>query len=544
MTGIIFRGIENKDFSILKFYADRGNRIIPALAFLSFVIVLFGWFYLSAFSYDALVKHALSSVGFISNVVYWREAGYFDPVSHEKWLLHTWSLSVEWQFYVLYPLMLVVMGKFLSLSAMKRVLLYGTVIGFLFCVFVTYRWPSAAYFLLPARAWEMMLGGVAYLYPVALQDRGKKRLELLGLCLIVGSYLFISSEDYWPGYLALFPVLGTFFIIQAQRNDSLITNNFVLQKIGAWSYSIYLWHWPIVVLFYYQYDSNLIGIPLSVLMGFVSYKLLERKRTMVNFSAGGILLGAPFVFVLLTANVNFAIGEQSEKDILDFRYNYSNPDCNFRAYSQATGMQEDKAAIADKCFISDNKSILIHGDSQAQHLFYGLDKEFADFDILQIAAFSCRISFAANKACAASDRLFREQVNTISPSMLILSQRDGYEGVDWPAYLDHLKQLDSVVILGPSPEISMKRLIYRGDVLVTNRAYMDQIDAMFLSADLSESHPNVTYVSMRQLLCEGDNCAVFIDGNNIYADDSHFSKFGSEYVINKLRNTVAFAGLE
>ena len=127
MTGIIFRGIEQENFSILKFYVARANRIIPALAVLCLVLLVFGWFYLTPLDYKALGKHAASSVAFLSNIIYWRESGYFDAASHEKWLLHTWSLSVEWQFYILYPLVLVAMRKFMSIKTMKFLLLIGTV---------------------------------------------------------------------------------------------------------------------------------------------------------------------------------------------------------------------------------------------------------------------------------------------------------------------------------------------------------------------------------------------------------------------------------
>lgn len=282
MTGIIFRGIEQENFSILNFYVARANRIIPALALLCLVLLVFGWFYLTPLEYKALGKHAASSVGFLSNVIYWREAGYFDAASHEKWLLHTWTLSVEWQFYIIYPLILVAMRKFLSIKTMKSILIVGTVLGFIFSVIATYKSPNASYYLLPMRAWEMMIGGVAYLYPFALQENRKKILERIGLVLVVGSYFLISAENAWPGYLALFPVVGSFLIIQAQRNDSIITNNIVFQKMGTWSYSIYLWHWPLVVIIYKfslpEYYIYL-GMALSILLGFLSYKYVEK----INF---------------------------------------------------------------------------------------------------------------------------------------------------------------------------------------------------------------------------------------------------------------------
>ena len=287
MTGIIFRGIEQENFSILKFYVARANRIIPALAVLCLVLLVFGWFYLTPLDYTTLGKHVASSMGFLSNIIYWRESGYFDASSQEKWLLHTWSLSAEWQFYIIYPLILVVLRKFMTVKKIKKVVLFGTILGFLFCVVATYKWPNAAYYLLPTRAWEMMVGGVAFLYPFSIEDKRKKLVEWLGLILIFISYLFISKSNPWPGYLAILPVFGAFLIIQSQRNDSFITSNIVFQKIGTWSYSIYLWHWPIVVAMYYfsLNDSFVyIGIVLSILLGFLSNKYIEKIKFRNNFS--------------------------------------------------------------------------------------------------------------------------------------------------------------------------------------------------------------------------------------------------------------------
>ncbi|MDO5769765.1 MAG: acyltransferase, partial [Psychrobacter sp.] len=288
MTGIIFRGIEQENFSILKFYVARANRIIPALALLCLVLIVFGWFYLTPLDYKTLGKHAASSITFLSNITYWREAGYFDAASHEKWLLHTWSLSVEWQFYIIYPLILVAMHKFLSIKTMKSMLIVGTVLGFIFCVIASYKWPNPSYYLLPTRAWEMMIGGVAYIYPFTLKEKRKRFVEWTGLALVIGSYFLISGENPWPGYLAMFPVLGSFLIIQAQHNESAITGNIVLQKFGAWSYSIYLWHWPLVVIIhtfslpeYYVY----LGMTFSILLGFLSYKYVEKIKLKNDFNS-------------------------------------------------------------------------------------------------------------------------------------------------------------------------------------------------------------------------------------------------------------------
>ena len=287
MTGIIFRGIEQENFSILTFYVARANRIIPALAVLCLFLLVFGWFYLTPLDYQTLGKHVASSMGFLSNIIYWRESGYFDAASHEKWLLHTWSLSTEWQFYIIYPLVLVAMKQFMSLKTMKATVLVGTVLGFIFSVIATYQWPNPAYYLLFSRAWEMMIGGVAFLYPLELAKSRKKVFEWAGLTLIIVSYIFISKENLWPGYLAVIPVFGAFLLIQAQRDDSIVTSNRLFQLLGKWSYSIYLWHWPLVVaIYYFSLDEKFIysGIILSVILGFISNRYVESINFRSYFS--------------------------------------------------------------------------------------------------------------------------------------------------------------------------------------------------------------------------------------------------------------------
>lgn len=280
MTGIIFRGLENNDFGLFKFYVARANRIVPALAVLCIVLLGLGWFYLNPVDYKLLGRHVAGSGGFFSNVIYWRESGYFDAESHEKWLLHTWSLSVEWQFYILYPIVLVILNKLFSLDNLKRVLVIGTVLGFALSVVATMKWPNPAYYLLPTRAWELMVGGVAFLYPWRLSEQRKRVIELIGLGLILASYGLMSGYVAWPGYMALMPVLGAYLMIVANRQSSFITNNYLSQAVGKWSYSIYLWHWPVVVAaFYFELGHvEFIGILLSITLGFLSFQFIEKVK--------------------------------------------------------------------------------------------------------------------------------------------------------------------------------------------------------------------------------------------------------------------------
>jgi len=282
MTKIIMTKVEQDSFSLISFYIDRGRRIIPALAFLCFVLLIFGWFYLISYDYRQLGMHVASSMSFLSNFIYWVQAGYFDTASHEKWLLHTWSLSVEWQFYILYPIIIIALHKIITVKSMKIILILLTIVSLTSSIIITSTNTSAAFYLLPTRAWEMLVGGVVFLYPLNSSDKQKVHLERFGLLLITFSIIYFSPAFKWPGYFALIPTLGTVLVIVSARNNSIITNNPISEWFGKTSYSIYLWHWPIVVLFSYEslLDSAVwiaTGILSSFLLGFISYKYIETK---------------------------------------------------------------------------------------------------------------------------------------------------------------------------------------------------------------------------------------------------------------------------
>jgi peptidoglycan/LPS O-acetylase OafA/YrhL len=430
MTGIIFRGIEQKNFSILKFYVARANRIIPALAMLCLVLLVFGWFYLTPLDYETLGKHVGSSMGFLSNVTYWRESGYFDAASQEKWLLHTWSLSAEWQFYIIYPLMLVAIRKFMSVKAMKATVLFGTLLGFIFCVIATYKMPNYSYYLLPTRAWEMMIGGVAYLFPFALQDKRKKLVEWFGLALIVCSYFFISKENPWPGYLAIFPVLGSFLIIQAQRDDSLITSNTVFQKLGAWSYSIYLWHWPLVVAIYFYSLSEIfiyLGIILSILLGFISNKYIEKLKFSNDFANLFSYFKCKPVHMVLSVGLigNFIF-------VSDGIFNRFSDDLQMK-YKKATTAIGDwkypnpnlKVGNNDVRFIkgSSNKNILFIGASHIEQTYPYVESFSSEYNVFYVTVGGCFVSpsFVHPKWSCSNVQSYKEIINEVGFDKIVTS---------------------------------------------------------------------------------------------------------------------------
>ena len=280
MSGIIFTKMERGTFSLLGFYLDRARRIIPALVAMCLVVLIAGWVLLPAPEYTILGRHVVSALTFVSNHLFRSEANYFDASSHENWLLHTWSLSVEWQFYLLYPIGLLILKKVVPASWTRWILLAITGLSLLLSIFISSRSPTAAFYLLPTRTWEMLAGALVFLFPVRWPTRVLAGIEYAGVGLLAFGTAFFSATDVWPGSLALVPVLGAAMILMAANSESFLTNNPLAQYLGKISYSLYLWHWPMVVaLNYFGRTDQLLwvtaGIAASLVSAHLSYLAIE-----------------------------------------------------------------------------------------------------------------------------------------------------------------------------------------------------------------------------------------------------------------------------
>ncbi|NNG64941.1 acyltransferase, partial [Pseudomonas fragi] len=180
MTGIIFTGLQTQRFSLLGFYASRARRIIPALLTLCIALLIFGFVFLPLDDYRDAIRTLKSSLLFSSNFTFAKGGSYFDAPLHENWLLHTWSLSVEWQFYMLYPLLLMALYKFVGAKNTRSTLVLLALISFAASVVLTRTSPVFAFYMLPTRAWEMIAGGLVFLYPLQLGKRSSSICEGLG----------------------------------------------------------------------------------------------------------------------------------------------------------------------------------------------------------------------------------------------------------------------------------------------------------------------------------------------------------------------------
>lgn len=279
-----------------------------------------GWFFLTPTDYATLGNHAASSLSFVSNFVYKGEEGYFDTPSQYKWLLHTWSLSVEWQFYLLYPLILFLVRRWNEGRLFFFICLL-TVCSFALGVLLSYIKPVSAFYLLPPRIWELSMGGLVRLVPSPFLSQSRRNfVGYLGLLLVACACFMFDTETPWPSFYALFPVVGTALVLWS---DSASVSSWIrlpaMQKIGNWSYSIYLWHWPFVAALAYSQmiDASLIFkmvlIALTIAVGACSYAWIEKpSRKWLNGTSDkrALCMTLTAAALLLTVGIamNFAKG--------------------------------------------------------------------------------------------------------------------------------------------------------------------------------------------------------------------------------------------
>lgn len=386
MTKIIYSGMASSEFSYLSFILSRAARIFPALFAVIILLLALGYWLLPPSDLHSLANQALQSVIFNSNNYYAGQQDYFSTGLDDRWLLHTWSLSVEWQFYMLYPAILVL--AFLpgtsgtTAQRRTRVIAVLSLVGLASLAYCVTQDSQHAFFSLFARAWQMIAGGLACMLVEVRHGelRYRRALAYAGTGMIVLSAVLAKVYQLhlsWPGYAALLPVAGTCLILFARDNSNIVLNNPVSQWVGKSSYSIYLVHMPIFVAFTISglFDINMklykiVGVAASIALGFVCYTLIESARiknprslAQLTRIVGPAVLIAGFSYATVASAgfVNrFGDAELAKNIELAQTNQSSQPQC------RNGGLINDRTCVIHP---GAGKKILVIGDSVADHLY-------------------------------------------------------------------------------------------------------------------------------------------------------------------------------
>ncbi|RYD54554.1 MAG: acyltransferase [Sphingobacteriales bacterium] len=588
MTGIITSKLENKKFSISSFYLDRCRRIIPALAAVSGMMLVVGYFVLIPEELNTLGKHVGSSLTFVSNIVYWTENGYFDLASHDKWMLHTWSLSVEWQFYIIYPLLIIFLQKTIGLNSFRFVIAACAALSFMLSLYASTRWPGAAFYLLPTRAWEMLVGGLIYLFPLNRGRLTSLALEYIGLLLIAVSFFIFDSESIWPGWRALVPVLGASLVIYSARTDSVLICNRLSQIIGKSSYSIYLWHWPMAVFIGYwglkgQLAWIITGVIGSIVIGYFSYRYVENiagknkegfidkvgvTKAMFLFFGASCLALIALICDGLPARMGPNFAEQTKNLVMPL------PDNGWCFYGVDSSKDLTVGDKGLKCILgkkgASQKGILF-GDSYAGHNapFWDVVGKDLSIEINSVSTNWCFPSFQKDFTGPTSSRAYQQCL--INRSYL-LENLEQYEVVifagSWGSVYEQEKMrglLEAIaltasrskfVIVMAAPTAFDVNVKYRYErsLLWGNKFDISNLskdrDTLVRSAneklrEASEQYDNVIYLSRNSLFNVNGKPSDVTEENIPYSlDGGHISVYGSLMSASAFKNSSSFDNLK
>ena len=581
ITGIIHQQMLRGSFSIANFYARRIRRIFPALVTVVLVTFMIGWYALPPRDLKSLGTNIAGGAVFVQNFVLLGQVSYFDLAADKKPLLHLWSLGIEEQYYIVWPLLLLLIRRWrLRVLAVTAAL---AVVSFVACVIVQARAPEYAFYLPVTRAWELLVGSGLALWlngktaaPAEITGKTVRAFrEIVGLCALLAILVALwrfSPKTPFPGYSTLVPVLATAALI---GTSNTLVHRYVLSSrgavfIGLISYPLYLWHYPPMAYARIHFADAvpvlvMLGILLaSVLLSWLTYQFIERPIRFGKRHAGykiGALLGGMVALgaIGLVADQTNGLPMRIPESLRGFMLTGEETSPYWRRGKCLLLPDQSASDFASEC-AGDGRHplIAVWGDSYAASLYPGLAHFGAEraFDVAEYTASSCPplIGFVQpeRRFCKGANDFVIERLNGLKPDAVILYSTWSY-GLDADGLADRLKatvsllreaRISKIVLLGPmatwlgeSLPTNILDYYFANHALLPKRTWYRSNDQwtqgvdQFLEAQAKSL--GIDYVSLRRILCNEDGCLARIGPNGseltVY-DSGHMTYPGSIFM--------------
>ncbi len=566
ITGIITRELERGRFSLIAFYNRRIRRIFPALIVVLAATLALGWFWMLPSAFAQLGSDSFASAAFLANIALLLQSGYFDVESAKKPLLHLWSLGIEEQFYLFWPLLLMLAAR-LRISILVMAAVLG-IASFLLNVAWIGSDPVATFYLPFTRAFELLAGAVLACGWVKVNQSGAASnwRSWIGMALIAASVLLLDSHRTFPGWWAVLPVAGSALLLSAPAAwfNRVVLASRPMVWIGLISYPLYLWHWPLLVFgeaIKFQpltlLERELILIA-STLLAWATYRFVETPfrfgrpngRKMFALGAGMAMIALAGFAVMWGRGFEFRLPPEirAMATVRTESFKWRFHECLLDLGQEAT--------FADACVERDRRPlVLIWGDSTAGALLPGLRKaqETRNFGIAQLTSSSCIPALDADIAGVPNCRAMNDKVfaliRQIKPDVVVLHGT-------WEKHLDNVARTVAalkretnarVVVLGGVPwwrrdlPLEVLRYFMLHRALIPERSPASTPTAYDAVMRARLEPLGAEFISASDALCNAQGCLTRIGdaaADLTASDQVHLTEKGSVYLIEAIIDRV------
>jgi peptidoglycan/LPS O-acetylase OafA/YrhL len=585
ISSILVRQLNEGTFSILRFYDRRIRRIIPAL----FVVMLFtsvvAWHRIMPVDLVDFGRSLIAAMFSVSNIYFSQQSGYFDISSEQRPLLHTWSLGVEEQFYIVFPILLLLLFRYRRAWVSKVISLLA-LLSFVACAVLVYRFPTQTFYLAPTRAWELLVGVMLTMELIKLPPSKMLReiAGAAGFLLILAATLGFQSGNHFPGLRALLPCGGAALIIlSGQQRDSRVYRLLALKPVvfvGAISYSVYLWHWPLIALRAYDFREqwhmsqaavNVLVLAESFVTGILSWRFVETPfRTGHGLSRRSVFTASALAAILALAFGTYVVASHGAT------WRYKPQSVKVASYQQVGG--DEVSYRVNHCFVlpkpgssflrdfdeqmclprsASKSTYLILGNSHAAHLWLGLSEVFTGIEWQQVTGVACLPKDDETHESASCREmrnfLFKQYLPSHHVDAILLS-------ANWAPEDKQSLNLTLNELASFSPKVYVIGPIMRYDrplpELLVDEIEQGKSSGLPLSAhlvpsvfatdkalkDVVSAHPGVRYISLIDLLCPQQKCMAYTpEGIPLQSDDSHLTGPGSIFLARTLQQAGFFS---
>tara|TARA_R110002096_G_scaffold91753_8_gene207660 strand:+ start:3822 stop:5717 length:1896 start_codon:yes stop_codon:yes gene_type:complete len=576
ITSIILSEKQTGTFSLVCFYERRARRILPALFLVIFVCLPLAWLLMLPSELKNFSRSLISVPLFISNISFWKDSGYFTATAELKPLLHTWSLAVEEQYYLLFPIFLALTWKW-GRRCIISILAIISVTSLCAAIWGSINKPTAAFFLLPSRGWELLIGVFVAFFlfnnKINVSMKISQAISLIGILLITYSVFIFDKNTPFPSFYALIPTLGTALVILYANPKTLVgklLSNKLLVGIGLISYSAYLWHQPLFAfarLYIINPISSSYFLVLSIcslVLAYFSWKYVERPfRNNKIIGRKYIFIYAISISILIVA---LGLFTHKKNGFIDRLSAEQQQIASYNQYDYATIYRKNECflditqtfkefSVSCKKVVENSNTLLIWGDSHAAALSSGLRKKTPN--LIQYTAANCppmiNMFLDFKSRCEDINNFILQEVKKIKPNIILLHanwyikpQIQDTHIIKTINRINKISPLSKVYIIGGTPQwypnlplhLIRREVSQDKETYITVSAFNDlktTDEKLHLASNVTNA---ASFLSVLEMLCNGSMCQAVVETNHgfepVVFDYGHLTNAGATLIAEKI----------